>query len=103
MPPGEGRSGLGNVKAEHQWVIAMKRSLMVLLLVVTYCQPVLAQTSKAKSRQQQADRARCRNGVAVGGVTGTLVSGRGLGNKLGGAAIGGAAGCIINKEWNRGK
>jgi hypothetical protein len=65
--------------------------------------PVRAQTSDAQQRQQEAERDRCRNGVVLGGLTGAVVSGRGLGNKLGGTAIGAAAGCIINKEWNRGK
>jgi uncharacterized protein YcfJ len=65
--------------------------------------PARAQTSNAQQRQQEAERDRCRNGVVLGGLTGVLVSGRGLGNKLGGTAIGATAGCIINKEWNRGK
>ncbi|KEF41611.1 MAG: hypothetical protein ER33_10605 [Cyanobium sp. CACIAM 14] len=66
--------------------------------------PASAQTpTEAQRRAQQANRDRCRNGVVLGGITGALVSGRGLGNKLGGTAIGATAGCVINKEWNRGK
>jgi predicted lipid-binding transport protein (Tim44 family) len=86
----------------------MKRSIVaglcMAVLGLSAIAPAPAQTpNTAQRRQQEANRDRCRNGVVVGGLTGALVSGRGLGNKLGGTAIGATAGCIINKEWNRGK
>lgn len=81
-------------------VLALSLAVLGLCNVV----PATAQTpTEAQRRQQEANRDRCRNGVVVGGLTGAVVSGRGLGNKLGGTAIGATAGCIINKEWNRGK
>lgn len=83
---------------------AIPAVLSLAVLSLTAFTPAVAQTSaEAQRREQEANRDRCRNGVILGGITGAVVSGRGLGNKLGGAALGGTAGCIINKEWNRGK
>ncbi|WP_216900623.1 hypothetical protein [Synechococcus sp. CCY 9618] len=77
--------------------------LPLLVLGFPLFAPALAQTTEAERRAQEANRDRCRNGLVLGGLTGAVVSGRGLGNKLGGAAIGATAGCILNKELNKGK
>jgi hypothetical protein len=79
------------------------RTTLLLIGTLAVCAPGLAGPSEAERRQQEANRDRCRNGVAIGGVAGAVLSGGGFARRLGGAAIGGTAGCVINRGVNQGK
>jgi hypothetical protein len=66
--------------------------------------PAQAQVQQTRQQQQaDANRHRCTNGVVVGGAAGGLLTRGSFLNRLGGAAIGATAGCVINRGVNEGK
>jgi hypothetical protein len=75
------------------------------LLLVTLCGSAVAQTiSQTYAAQRQAaNRQRCVNGVVIGGVAGGVLARGTLLSRLGGAAIGATAGCVINRGVNEGR
>lgn len=81
---------------------ALVAPALALAAALLGAEPVQAQQSK---QQQQADanRDRCRNGVLIGGAAGGLLSRGSAVNRLGAAAIGATAGCVINRGVNEGK
>jgi hypothetical protein len=76
------------------------------LLLSALCGSAVAQTTNPSyeaERKAAANRQRCVNGVLIGGVAGgALARGSAL-NRLGAAAIGGTAGCVINRGVNEGR
>jgi hypothetical protein len=76
------------------------------LLLNTLCGSAVAQTTNPSyeaQRKEAANRQRCVNGVLIGGVAGGALARGSLLNRLGGAAIGGTAGCVINRGVNEGR
>ena len=76
------------------------------LLLTTLCGSALAQTTTqtyAAQRQAAANRQRCVNGVVIGGVAGGVLARGSVLSRLGGAAIGATAGCVINRGVNEGR
>ncbi len=85
---------------------ATVRFLAGSLLLGTLCGPAMAQTTTqptAAQRQAEANRQRCTNGVLIGGVAGGALTSGSVLNRLGGAAIGATAGCVINRGVNEGR
>jgi hypothetical protein len=85
------------------------RFLAGTLLLTTLCGSAVAQTiSQTYAAQRQAaNRQRCVNGVVIGGVIGGVAGGvlarDSVLSRLGGAAIGATAGCVINRGVNEGR
>ncbi|MCP9883702.1 hypothetical protein KBY97_00985 [Synechococcus sp. ATX 2A4] len=81
-----------------------RRSACALVLAAALLNVMPAQAQQSKQQQQaDANRDRCRNGVLIGGAAGGLLSRGSVVNRLGGAAIGATAGCVINRGVNEGK
>jgi predicted lipid-binding transport protein (Tim44 family) len=78
---------------------------VMVLAPLAWTTPVSAQTQTQTQQQQQAEanRQRCTNGVLIGGAAGGVLARGGVLNRLGGAAIGATAGCVINRGVNEGR
>jgi peptidoglycan/LPS O-acetylase OafA/YrhL len=74
--------------------------LLVALALAASPATALAQESDG---DQRANRERCTNGALLGGVAGALIPHKGWRNRVGGAALGATAGCVINRGVNEGK
>jgi hypothetical protein len=74
-------------------------------LLVALALVALPATANAQERDgdQRANRERCTNGALLGGVAGALIPRKGWRNRVGGAALGATAGCVINRGVNEGK
>jgi hypothetical protein len=81
-----------------------RSSARALVLVAVLLSAVPGQAQQSKQQQQaDANRDRCRNGVLIGGAAGGLLSRGSVVNRLGAAAVGATAGCVINRGVNEGR
>jgi hypothetical protein len=80
-----------------------KRRLAHALVLASHLLWMVPAEAQDAKKQAEANRDRCRNGVLIGGATGGLLSRGSIVNRLGGAAIGATAGCVINRGVNEGK
>ena len=81
----------------------MSRTPIHLLLAVALAAAPAAGFAQESEGDQRANRERCTNGALLGGVAGALIPRKGWRNRVGGAALGATAGCVINRGVNEGK
>ncbi len=76
-----------------------------ILALASFALLAVATPAPAEDREgdQRANRERCTNGALLGGVAGALIPRNGWRNRVGGAALGATAGCVINRGVNEGK